>query len=374
MSIYSSKFVNRRGEDVAEQPRMATLSNGRIEQTGTPLVDKDGNYNADSRKDLINVIKTLTAQIDSGDVVRTASVDDAQVAKLVTAALNQRDVENPNGAFARVGQVVTDMISETMGRQMFTDKILARKDAKEGIGVIPPVEIDQMDVTAWHLTANGNVAESLVNPRYVPAEGFWITGLIYVEEQDLFFAGNNFLERKHQRGLEAIGVREDNVTKFLLDQAAPVDNDLLTFGAFTPTAFAAMRDQVWGWGLNPTTLLIAVDLWRDLTADNDWQGLNGVYSPVEKHVMFMEGKLGEVFGVEVFTDGYRLDTLKVLERGEAYMLGAPATLGVKIPLIPLNSEPVNQHLNGIPKRGWWLSQYESIVLANSKAVAKGTKL
>ncbi len=371
MSIYSSKLVNRRGEDVADQPRYATRSNGTIEKTGAALTDAQGNYNAQDRKDLINVIKTLTAQIDSGDVVRQASVDDQAVGKLITAAMSQQDPKAPGGAFERVGQVVADMVSETMGRQMFTDKILARKDAKEGLGVIPPVEIDQMDVTAWHLVSNGNVAESLVNPRYVPAQGFWITGLVYVEEQDLFFAGSSFLERKHQRGLEAIGVREDNVTKFLLDQAAPIDNDLLTFGTFTPTAFGALRDQVWGWGLNPTTALVAVDLQRDILADSDW---HDVYSPVEQHVLFQEGKFGSVFGVEIFTDGYRLDTLRVLERGEVYMLGAPATLGVKIPLIALNSEPVNQHLNGVPKKGWWLSQYESIVLANSKAVAKGTKL
>jgi hypothetical protein len=370
MSIYG-KVVNRQGEDVAQQPRLATRSNGTVERTAAPLVNAKGEYNAYDKKDLINILRTLSDQMDSGELKKVAAVDEEAATRLVTAALTERNADLRGGAFERVGQVVTDMISETMGRQSFSDKIFARMDAKEGVGFVPPVKVDQMDVVAWHLVANGQVAESLVNPKFIYPEGYWLQSLIYVEEQDLYFAGSAFLEQKHQRGLEAMLVRQDNVAKFLLDQAAPVANDVVTFGTFTPTAAGILRDQVWRWALTPTTMLLAVDLQRDILADDDW---HNVYSPIEKHVLFEEGKFGEIYGMEVFTDGYRYPTLRVLDQGEVYILSAPTTLGVHIPLIPLYSEPVNRHFEGIPKKGFFVASYQATVVANSKGVSKGMKI
>jgi len=371
MSIYKNKIVNRQGEDVAQLPRQATRTNGTVEHTAAALTNAKGEYNAYDSKDLKNILMTLANQVEAGELQRVTAVDEDAASRLVTAALTERNADLRGGAFERVGQVVTDMISETMGRQSFSDKIFARMDAKEGTGFVPPVKVDQMDVVSWHLTANGQVAESLVNPKFIYPEGYWLQTLVYVEEQDLCFAGSSFLEQKHQRGLEAMLVRQDNVAKFLLDAAAPVANDVVTFGTFTPTVAGILRDQVWRWGLTPTTMLLAVDLQRDILSDDDW---HNVYSPIQKHVLFEEGKFGEIYGMEVFTDGFRYPTLRVLEPGEVYFLSAPTTLGVHIPLIPLYSEPVNRHFEGIPKKGWFVASYQATVVANSKGVSKGIKV
>ncbi|KKN66695.1 hypothetical protein LCGC14_0468810 [marine sediment metagenome] len=367
-----SKHVihNQRGEDVAEGPRFYRTRSGGTAAAQTPLVGKDGQYNASSKADLRGILSQMTDMLDSGELSRAPVVADTEgsVDRLVEAAMSDRNLKG--GAFERLGQVFAEIISETMGRQGFSDKILARVDTQER--GIPRVEVDQHDVVSWHMTSAGAVRETVARPRFIFPEAFWLATQLLIDEEDLFYAGQSFLERKYNAALAATMVREDNVTKFLLDQAAPIANDLISFGAFTPTVWATLRDQVWRWALQTPHCLIAVDLQKDIFADADW---HGIYSPVEKHVLFTEGKFGEIGGVEVFTDGYRYDTLRVLEDGEIYMLAAPATLGAKLPLVPMYSEPINKHaVDGSPRKGWWLGQYEAIVIANSKGVSKGVKL
>lgn len=365
-------IVNNRGEDAAQGPKHMPTRSGALAPTSTPLVGANGEYNANSKNDLIRTLASLVQQLDDGSLQRVAKADSKEVKaaqdRMVKAAMGDANLHG--GAFERLGQVFADMISETMGREGFTDKILARVDTQEG--GVPRVMIDQHDVVTWHMTGAGTVTETVSQPRWIYPEGYWLTTFLLIEEQDLFFAGSQFLERKYNAALAATLVREDNVTRFLLDQAAPISNSTISFGSFTPTVWAALRDQVWRWALNPTTALLAVDLQRDILADTDW---HGIYSPVEKHVLFTEGKFGEITGIELFTDGYRYDTLRVLEPGEIYMLAAPQTLGAKLPLIPLYSDPVNKHaVDGSPRKGWWLGQYQATVIANSRGVCKGTKL
>jgi len=367
-----SKFKIRdsRGADVAEGPKFWRTNSGRLTTADSNLVNDQGEYNAYDKKDLIQTIAALSEALNDGHLQREPVVANksADADKLVTAAMNDHNLRG--GAFERLGQVFAETISETMGREGFSDKLLAQVDTQER--GIPRVEIDQHDVTSWHMTSAGAVRESVPFPRFIFPEAYWLATQLLIDEEDLFYAGQSFLERKYNAALAATMVREDNVTKFLLDQAAPIANDIISFGAFTPTVWATLRDQVWRWALQTPHCLMAVDLQRDIFADTDW---HGIYSPVEKHVLFTEGKFGEIGGVEVFTDGYRYDTLRVLASGEIYMLAAPATLGAKLPLVPMYSEPINKHaVDGSPRRGWWLGQYQASVIANSKGVSKGVKL
>ncbi len=366
----ANMILNQRGEDIAEGPKFYRTRSGKTATANTPLVDQEGNYNASSKADLVNTIATLSGMLQQGDLqnVPTTAAADGGADRLVEAALSDRNLTG--GAFERLGQVFAETISETMGRQGFSDKILARVDTQER--GTPRVEVDQHDVVSWHMTSAGAVRETVSRPRFIYPEAYWLATQLLIDEEDLFYAGQSFLERKYNAALASTMVREDETSKFLLDQAAPIANDIISFGAFTPTVFATLRDQIWRWALQTPHMIMAVDLQKDVFADTDWQG---IYSPVEKHVNFTEGKFGVIGGVEVFTDGYRFDTLKVLEPGEIYMLSAPATLGAKLPMVPMYSEPINKHaVDGSPRKGWWLGQYQAIVIANSKGVSKGVKL
>lgn len=359
---------DRKGQNVAEGNAWVRTRSGGVEQSSTPLVDNKGNYNASDKKELISILANLTNMLAKGELHQTPAEVDAETAQLITAA-----AQDPNlwgGPFQRLGEVFADAISETLGRQAFTDKILARIDTPEK--GVPRVFVNQHDVQAVHLTSAGAVKESVSRPKFLYPDEFWLIATPMIDESDLFYAGQQYLEQKYNDALTAILVREDNVTRFLLDQAAPLRNALITFGAFTPTVFGTLRHQVWRHGLQPATCLLAVDLQQDILADSDW---HAVYSPVEQHVLFEEGKFGSALGVELFTDGYRYDTLQVLEQGEVYMLAAPSTLGAKLPLVKMYSHPIDKHaVDGSPRKGWWIGQSEAIAIANARGVCKGTKL
>jgi hypothetical protein len=192
-----------------------------------------------------------------------------------------------------------------------------------------------------------------------------------MEEAEIHEAGAQIIEEKYNDALEATMVRDDNITKFLLDQAAPSANDVIAFGAFTPNVFVSLRNQIWQWSLPVPHALIAIDLWDDLFADNDWSRW---YSPIEKHELAVEGKLGRLADIELITDGFRYDTLQVLQPGEIYMLSAPQTLGVKANMIALNSTVVDQRMLGRAARGWFLFLRQATAIANSRGVSKGVRI
>lgn len=394
MSVYRKKtdtkprLVDRKGRDIAEgysfkpAKRSGNLvtagsQSSLLPQKGSKLVGADGEYNAYSKKDLKEIVAGLNMMADRGELTLDTgirrTVDEAsnrwsQEGHLVKAALEDR-FPSDGGAFHVLGEVFTDQIAETMGRLGFTNKVLAQQDVPEQ--GTARVRIRQKDVVSWIMMADGHTAESKVRQRYIYPKGYDITALIMIYEADIYEAGSAIIEEKYNDALEQTMVRDDNITKFLLDQAAPTANDVIAFNAFTPNVFAELRDQVWRWSLPVPHALMSRDLWVDLFADSDWQRW---YSPIEKHEYAVEGKLGKLGDVEIITDGFVYDTLKVLDPGEIYFLSAPATLGMKSNMVPLQSEMVNQRLLGRPARGWFLYLRQATILANSRGVSKGTKI
>ena len=362
------KIVNRAGQDVAEGGRYFRARSGGLAQSNSPLVNTAGQYNASSKKDLADMLLTLSEGLRGGDLKKKAELTvDAGTADFIREAA--RDPQLRGGAFERLGEVFTDVIYETMGRQAFTDKILARTDASEGS--VPRVRVGQHDVQAWHMTSNGPTRVSTPTPRFIYPEGYWLNGFVLIDEEDLFYAGESYLEEKHNDALVAIMVREDNATRDLMDNASTIRNSLVNFGAFTPTVFSSLRQQIRNWGLTPSVAIIAVDLEADMLSNAAW---DANISPVEQHERFVEGYFGQAYGVELFTDGYRYDSLQVLEAGEVYMLSAPATLGAKIVMRPLQSVPVDRSPFGEARRGWFLKQYQAETFANARGISKGVKL
>jgi hypothetical protein len=376
--VYSGKAAlrNRKGMDIAQGPAFkANRRTGSIMRSAsTQLVDdRTGEYNASSKKDLIEIMDGMVKMARAGEIHSDEGINPNQTdwnaqGHLVQAALSEaRPAEG--GPFQVLGEVFTDSIAETMGRMGFSNKVLAQQDVAEG--GTARIRIRQKDVTSWLMLSDGHTIESLIRQKYIYPRGYNLETLILMEEAEIHEAGAQIIEEKYNDGLEATMVRDDNITKFLLDQAAPTDNDVIAFNAFTPQVFVTLRNQIWQWSLPAPHALMAVDLWDDLFADQDWAQW---YSPIEKHELAVEGKLGRLADIELITDGFRYDTLQVLAPGEVYFLSSPATLGVKANMIALNSSVVDQRMLGRAVRGWFIFLRQATVIANSRGVSKGIRL
>ncbi len=368
---------DRQGNDIAQgrafkaNPRTGSV----IHSDATDLVDSSGNYNAGSKKDLMEIVDGLVKLARAGEIVQDPGgfpMDDIaswnQEGHLVQAALAEK-APTAAGPFQVLGEVFTDSISETMGRMGFTNKILAQQDVAEG--GTARVRIRQKDVTSWLMLSDGHTVESLIRQKYIYPKGYNIETLVMMGEDEIHEAGAQIIEEKYNDALEATMVRDDNITKFLLDQAAATSNDVIAFNAFTPNVLVTLRNQVWQWSLPVPHCLLAIDLWDDLFSNDEWSKW---YSPIEKHELAVEGKLGRLADIELVTDGFRYDTLQVLQPGEVYFLSSPATLGVKANMIALNSSVVDQRMLGRAARGWFIFLRQATIIANSRGVSKGIRL
>ncbi len=377
--VFSGKAAlrDRQGHDLAEgkafgtNPRTGSVSYSDT----TPLVGANGQYNQDSEAGLISQLDAIVKRARAGDIHQDPGTEGGDTidtwghqGHLVQAAMSEAAPKD-GGPFQVLGEVFTDSVSETMGRMGFTNKILAQQDVAEG--GTARIRIRQKDVTSWLMLSDGHTVESLIRQKYIYPRGYNIETLVMMEEAEIHEAGAQIIEEKYNDALEATMVRDDNISKFLLDQAAPTDNDVIAFNAFTPQVFVTLRNQIWQWSLPVPHALIAVDLWDDLFADADWARW---YSPIEKHELAVEGKLGRLGDIELITDGFRYDTLQVLRPGEVYFLSSPSTLGVKANMIALNSSVVDQRMLGRAARGWFIFLRQATVIANSRGVSKGIRL
>lgn len=376
MSIYSGKkaLLDRKGNDIANGPAFkVNPRTGSVNASAnTRLVGANGEYNASSQAELIEQLDGLVRQARAGEINQGfAPVEEdlpLEQNGLVTAAMNEVSPREA-GPFQVLGEVFTDSIAETMGRMGFSNKVLAQQDVAEG--GTARIRIRQKDVVSWLMLSDGHTVESLIRQKYIYPRGYNLETLVMMEEAEIHEAGAQIIEEKYNDALEATMVRDDNITKFLLDQAAPTENDVIAFNAFTPQVFVTLRNQIWQWSLPVPHCLMSVDLWDDLFADADWARW---YSPIEKHELAVEGKLGRLGDIEIVTDGFRYDTLQVLQPGEVYFLSSPATLGVKANMIALNSSVVDQRMLGRAARGWFIFLRQATVIANSRGVSKGVRL
>lgn len=372
MNPYTGKKVwvqASNGNEAGDMKKPYLNKSGKLAFANTTLSDKDGNINANSKKDLLDVFSALASAVKEGHLEeqqpQTSVAAEREKAELVTAALNDKNGE----AFTALGEVIGDTVYETMGRQAFARKTLLLKPlAKSEIGRI---KIRRKDVLSYFATRNPEVIASQVRQSYAFPPEFYLLGRILIEDAEIAQAPGDLLDDKYEDGLEQIMKEEDLVWKRLADQAAAAYNTPYAFSTFTPVVFAQMQNQVMRWGIPLGQAIISFDIWPDIKADSEFSNF---FDPVHKHELILNGYLGKILGTEIHTDGYRIETLKVLEEGEVYFTGIPKTLGAITERQALAASPINMHLLGRPEKGWFFESIEGMVIANAKGVVKGQKV
>jgi len=345
---------------------------GTPRMSADPLVAGGGDFNAGNKREVMQAISTLHRLFSTGEVEATYGESSKDLAE-VRAAHQQRLVEawsdRTGQSWQALGEVLGDEIWQTLGREGFARKTLLLKPL--GKGETGRLRVRKKDVVAFFVTANPNVVASQVRQFYVYPPEFYLLGNILIEDKEIEQASGDLLDDKFQDGLEQILVREDNIWLTLARNAAPTSNDLFFFNTFTPTVFSEMRTQVARWGIPVTTSIIAFDLWNDIIADTEFSSW---FDPVSKHEIVLEGSLGSLLGVQLITDAFRHETLKVLDAGEVFFLGAPQTLGGITQRKELVTQSIDKYNQGKPERGWFMEQIEGMAVVNDRALTRGQRI
>jgi len=354
--------------EAGDAPRPYLTNSGKVAFADSRLSDNSGEISAVSKKDLIAAQFALQKAVNERHYQETpvfASASNEKLDQVVTAAVQDRD----GPAWKALGEVIGDEVAETMGREGFAHKTLLTKKLKKG--EIGRIRIRKKDVLAFFATKNPEVIASQVRQFYAYPPEYYLQGRVLVEEAEIEQSSGDLLQDKYIDGMEAIARQRDLVWKRLVDASATAYNDSFLFNTLTPTVWASMSNQVMRWGIPVHMALMSFDLWPDVLADTEFSEW---LDPVSKHAVVMDGYLGRIMGTEIHTDGYRYDTLKVLDPGEIYFLGAPGNLGAITLRKELSVAPINLHLLGRPDRGWYLLQIEGMTIVNPRAVVKGRKI
>lgn len=365
---YSKKtvVVTRTGNELSESKTSLGINprNGKVEVGAGAFEDKNGDINAGSKKELLQRVMALSQATSAGEVAEQHAFA-TQRAELVEAAMADKSGET----WRVVGEVLGDEILETMGRDGFLRKLLMRKDLKKG--EIGRLRLRKKDVLAFSAVNDTGTVTSQVNQYYLFPDEFWIKAHILIDDRELEQAPGDLLDDKYIDGLEQMMVKEDQVLKNLMDIAAPAYNDVIGFSSFTPAIFAQARTQIQSWGNPCATGIISIDLLNDILADPEF---STYFDPVTKREIIMSGSLGSFYGVNLITDGFRYETLRVLNSGEFYFMSAPNVLGAQTVRKDVTTAPINMYLVGKPERGWFMQKILGITLANARALVKGVRV
>lgn len=348
-----------------KQPVVATelRKNG-----GERFVGASGELNASSKKDLLAQMSAfLESASNSGAVTESAAVQRQVLAKkhseAVEAAFSGKE------AHAELGEVLAEELYIAANREGFMRRFLARQDLKQGQH--PQVRMRMKDVTAVVATSPVQLQAALIRDNlYTPPE-FYISARPFIEQREIEQSLGDVLEEKYLEGLEATMVAEDRIWRNLSLQSTGISNPLTLFsGNMTAGGLMTLRNQVGRWNIPVTAWLIANDVWTDIVADASFQQ---VIDPVSKHELLLTGMLGQIFGMSIYSDAYRHPQHKVLDQGEMFVVGDPINHGQYTDRGGVNSQPIDGSIEKVPGRGWYLTETISMVIANSRSVARGVR-
>lgn len=356
------------GEPVAGNKNLKGKMGSSARST-EPIIGRDGTFNATNKTELLKQISNLLHASANGEVVEATKHERmkqimAEHRELIEAAKNDRTGEG----FVALGQAIGNEIWETENRQGFARSILQIKPLVKGED--GKFRIRRKDVTAFVATGPSMAIESYIRQDWVYPKEFVLHARIWIDIIQLRQDTGDLLEDKYVDGLEQIMVGEDRILKTLADRAAQVRNDLVVFNTLSPQVLSAMRTQVMRWNLTPATVLLAVDLWDDIITDPTFTAW---YSPVEQHQVILEGKLGSMMNMEIKTDGYRPETLRVLDPGDLYVFATANEVGGIAQGIELTAEPIQNYINGKPQQGWYMYQTEGMVVANCLGISRAVR-
>lgn len=358
----SYQFTNAHGDEVVAGSQQFTRPG-----SAEPIVASNGEINASSKEDLMKGISALMALAGAGKIQKTeekavASAADHK-AMLVEASSNY------DSAVA-LAETFTAQVNETLGRDGFARRLMQYRQLNNGD--VLKVRLRKRDTLAFVSTSNPNTIASVARQQFAIPDMFNLSCNVNIEKIEMAQDTGDLLQDRYEDALEQIMCAEDRVFLKMAKQAAGVYNTPFGFTNFTPEVCAAMRTSIQSNGGIPVTqMLVSYDIWNDIIANPEFTAF---YSEIAKHELVLEGNLGTLMGMNIVTDGYRIETLRVLPENTVYMFGAPETLGVIGQWGDMSVDSVNKANFGQARLGWFINVIEAMCIGNARACSYGKRL
>lgn len=336
------------------------------------MVGRNGEFNANNKKDLMKTINMMVEAAISGAVnpsadARQSSIDKHKEAVASLNAVTAAFKDRANGKWETIGSEIAMSVSEVGERAGFARNLLMRVESP--MGQHPKARVRRKQVTAVLMVGPSQTRPQYVRDDYVWMPGFDITAHVWVAENDLFLGTTDILDEKFVETQEAISVAEDRYWKQLADEASTINYNLqyLT-GGLSLSAISAVRRIMGEQTMAPVNILMSLSYWSDIM-----ENFAPSFDPVHQYELFSTGELGSIMGLSFITDGFRHPNLKVLENDDLYFVAAPEFHGAYSDRGPIQSTEIDGRQQGVLARGWFMSEHFAAAILNPYSVIRAKR-
>lgn len=359
---FSKTYVSKHGDEVLAGSKQFTRPG-----SAEPIVASNGEINASNKEDLMKGISALMALASAGKVKKA---EEKAVASVADHKAMLAEASTNYDAAVALADTFTSQVNETLGRDGFARRLMQFRQLNNGD--VLKVRLRKRDTLAFVTTSNPNTIASVARQQFAIPEMFNISCNVNIEKIELAQDTGDLLQDRYEDALEQVMCAEDRVFLKLAREAAGVYNSPFGFTNFTPEVCAAMRTAIQqNGGIPVTQMLVSYDIWNDIIANPEFTAF---YSEIAKHELVLEGNLGTLMGMNIVTDGYRIETLRVLPQNTVYMFGAPETLGVIGQWGDMSVDSVNKANFGQARLGWFINVIEAMCIGNARSVTMGKRL
>jgi len=359
---FSKTYVSKHGDEVLAGSKQFTRPG-----SAEPIVASNGEINASNKEDLMKGISALMALASAGQVKKA---EEKAVASVADHKAMLAEASTNYDAAVALADTFTAQVNETLGRDGFARRLMQFRQLNNGD--VLKVRLRKRDTLAFVTTSNPNTIASVARQQFAIPEMFNISCNVNIEKIELAQDTGDLLQDRYEDALEQVMCAEDRVFLKLAREAAGVYNSPFGFTNFTPEVCAAMRTAIQqNGGIPVTQMLVSYDIWNDIIANPEFTAF---YSEIAKHELVLEGNLGTLMGMNIVTDGYRIETLRVLPQNTVYMFGAPETLGVIGQWGDMSVDSVNKANFGQARLGWFINVIEAMCIGNARSVTMGKRL
>lgn len=340
----------------------------RLGRNDERAVGRNGELNASSKRDLLQQIARMMEAASTNEIItESEATRRAEIARLqqnmLTASFSDSRIHR------ELGEIMADDLYIAGNRDGFARRFMTKQELQQG--QVPRVKMRMKNVTATIASGPSKIETQITQDNQFWAPEFDLVARPFVTKREIDQSVADVVDEKFVEGLEALMVSEDRIWKAMADKTVGLDNPLTNVvGTLNPQAMMSVKNYVTAWNIPARYLLIANDLWNDIVADPAWMD---AIDQVSKHEVLLTGQLGTVYGMDIVSDAFRHPQHKVLNRGEFYVIGDGINHGTMSDRGGVESTPTDISTERTPGRGWVLLESISMVIANSRSVAKGIR-
>jgi hypothetical protein len=360
-------YDRKTGQEFDPQDVGPKNSEGKRYASANKMFNSQGELNASDKRDAFNKVEALMDGLGDGtyDITRKAANEPTLSDEEAQAILREAFSDPTSEGFNLVGQGLLNPIKEVIDFEGIARKLWAPRTVKAG-------EVVRYDkdpfVRAWVIAEDAQTPQSVVEGRYIYPPEFEVTSYPTLEIKDQYRAQFDILSRIQDRARQAIEYQEDRAAMNLLQAGGAAVNTTTFFGSLNIAALESLRYQIERHRLVADKFIINRQEVSDLI-----NVVAPAADPVTQRELLMSGYIGTFLNTSIFTTA-GTNTYQILDPGSVVAVTSPEYLGGMPIRIELMSEPVNEFMRGIPRKGWFFYELISMALINPAGVALGSKL